>query len=111
MTEKELQETLSKNIKFYRKGKFTQETLAEKIGVSTQNINNIEGKRRFPRTDTLVKIADALGVEVYQLFVPSGVEPVIIEKSDENERIRGAIRHEVVEETRLFLNRALDRMM
>lgn len=57
MTEKELLETLSKNIKFYRKGKFTQETLAEKIGVSVQNINNVEGMRRFPRTENLVKIA------------------------------------------------------
>ena len=48
MTEKELLETLSQNIKYYRKGKFTQETLAEKVGVSAHNINNIEGKRRFP---------------------------------------------------------------
>ena len=58
MKEKELLEILSQNIKFYRKGKFTQETLAEKIGVSVQNINNVEGKRRFPRTENLIKIAD-----------------------------------------------------
>ena len=70
MTENELLETLSQNIKFYRKDKFTQETLAEKVGVSAHNINNIEGKRRFPRTENLIKIADALGVEVYQLFIP-----------------------------------------
>lgn len=110
MTEQELQETLSQNIKFYRKGKFTQETLAEKIGVSSQNINNIEGKRRFPRTDTLVKIADALGVEVYQLFVPQNVTPITIEENDENERIRSAIQKEVIEDVRLTLNKALDRM-
>ena len=110
MTEQELQETLSQNIKLYRKGKFTQETLAEKIGVSSQNINNIEGKRRFPRTDTLVKIADALGVEVYQLFVPQNTTPIIIEENDENERIRSEIQKEVVESVRLTLNKALDRM-
>ena len=110
MTEQELQETLSQNIKLYRKGKFTQETLAEKIGVSSQNINNIEGKRRFPRTDTLVKIADALGVEVYQLFVPQNTTPIIIEENDENERIRSEIQREVVESVRLTLNKALDRM-
>ena len=110
MTEQELQETLSQNIKLYRKGKFTQETLAEKIGVSSQNINNIEGKRRFPRTDTLVKIADALGVEVYQLFVPQNITPIVIEENDENERIRSEIQKEVVESVRLTLNKALDRM-
>ena len=110
MTEQELQETLSQNIKLYRKGKFTQETLAEKIGVSSQNINNIEGRRRFPRTDTLVKIADALGVEVYQLFVPQNTTPIVIEENDENERIRSEIQKEVVESVRLTLNKALDRM-
>ena len=110
MTEQELQETLSQNIKLYRKGKFTQETLAEKIGVSSQNINNIEGKRRFPRTETLVKIADALCVEVYQLFVPQNTTPIVIEENDENERIRSEIQKEVVESVRLTLNKALDRM-
>ena len=39
MTEQQLHETLSQNIKKYRKGKYTQEQLAEKIGVSSQNIN------------------------------------------------------------------------
>ena len=110
MTEKELQEILSQNIKFYRRGKFTQETLAERIGVSGHNINNIEGRRRFPRTDTLVKIADALGVEVYQLFMPRNSEPVVIEENDETERIRGEIQKEVIEDVRLTVNRALDRM-
>lgn len=111
MTEDELKGVLSTNIKRYRKGKFTQEALAERLGVSAQNINDIEGKRRFPRTDTLVRIADALEVEVYQLFVPSGTEPVLIEESDENERIRSAIRKEVVEDVRRALDRTLDRMM
>ena len=71
MTVIELKETLSKNIKKYRKGRFTQETLAEAIGVSPQNINDIEGKRRWPREETLVKLADILGIEIYELFIPS----------------------------------------
>lgn len=110
MTEKELQETLAQNVKLYRKGKFTQESLAERLGVSTQNINDIEGRRRFPRTDTLVKIAEALGVEVYQLFVPQNTAPIIIEKSDENERIRSAIQKEVIEDVRRAMNRTLDKL-
>ena len=110
MTEQELLETLSQNIKFYRKGKFTQETLAEKIGVSAQNINNVEGKRRFPRTENLIKIADALGVEVYQLFIPKNKTPVVIEDTPENEKIRNQITNEVVDDVRNILNKTLDKM-
>ena len=105
-----LLETLSQNIKYYRKGKFTQETLAEKVGVSAHNINNIEGKRRFPRTENLIKIADALGVEVYQLFIPKDKTPVIIEQTPENEKIRSQITEEVVADVRNILNKALDKI-
>lgn len=110
MTEKELLETLSQNIKFYRKGKFTQETLAEAIGVSAHNINNIEGKRRFPRTENLLKIADALGVEVYQLFIPKDKTPIVIEDTPENERIRAQITEKIVADVRNILNKTLDKI-
>lgn len=110
MTEQELLETLSQNIKLYRKGKFTQETLAEEIGISAQNINNVEGKRRFPRTENLVKIADALGVEVYQLFIPQDKTPITIEETPENEKIRSQITDEVVDDVRRILNKALDKI-
>ncbi len=110
MTENELKAIFSDNIKKYRSGKFTQETLAEKIGVSAQNINDIEGKRRFPRTDTLVKIANALNVEVYQLFVPQDKTPVVIEETPENEKIRAQMTNEIVEEIRHGVNKILDKI-
>ena len=110
MTENDLKSIFSENIKKYRSGKFTQETLAEKIGVSAQNINDIEGKRRFPRTDTLVKIADALDVEVYQLFIPQDKTPVVIEETPENEKIRAQMTDEIVEEIRHGVNKMLDKI-
>ena len=110
MTEDELKAVFSDNIKKYRSGKFTQETLAEKIGVSAQNINDIEGKRRFPRTDTLVKIANALNVEVYQLFVPKDKTPVVIAETPENEKIRAQMTDEIVEEIRHGVNKILDKI-
>lgn len=110
MTENELKSVFSDNIKKYRNGKFTQESLAEKIGVSAQNINDIEGKRRFPRTDTLVKIANALNVEVYQLFIPQDKTPVIIEETPENEKIRAQMTDEIVEEIRHGVNKMLDKI-
>ena len=110
MTENDLKSIFSENIKKYRSGKFTQETLAEKIGVSAQNINDIEGKRRFPRTDTLVKIANALDVEVYQLFIPQNKTPVVIEETPENEKIRAQMTDEIVEEIRHGVNKILDKI-
>lgn len=85
--------------------------MAEAIGVSSQNINDIEGKRRFPRPDTLVKIAAALGVEVYQLFVPHDTKPIVIEETPKNERIRAQITEEVVDDVRRAMTKALDKIL
>lgn len=109
MTEKELHETLSFNIKKYRKGKFTQEQLAEKIGVSAQNINDIEGKRRWPREGTLVKIADALEIDVYQLFVPINLEEIVIDNNDENIKIRLKIKEQIVSDFQNTVNKMLNK--
>ena len=47
----------------------TQQQLAEKSGVSRQTINNIENDEHYNTTfNTLVKLADALGVTVDQIF-------------------------------------------
>lgn len=109
MTEQQLHETLSQNIKKYRKGKYTQEQLAEKIGVSSQNINDIEGKRRWPRESTLIKIADALEIEVYQLFIPNDLSNIQIENTDENEKIRSTIQQRLVSDFRKSMNNMLDK--
>ena len=109
MTEQQLHETLSQNIKKYRKGLFTQEQLAEKIGVSSQNINDIEGKRRWPRESTLIKIAEALKIEVYQLFIPNDLSNIIIDDSDENAKIRAKLQKQLVSDFRKTMNNMLDK--
>lgn len=111
MTKEDLCEILSKNIKKYRKGIFTQESLAEKVGLSVQQINGIECGRKFVSTESLLKIANALKVQVYQLFVPQDEEPVKIEETPENEKIRAEIEAEVVQDVRLALERALDKII
>ncbi len=110
MTEIELKTVLAENIKRYRKGKFTQETLAEATGVSSQNINDIEGKRRWPREGTLIKIAEVLKVDVYQLFVPENQTPVIIDETPENEKIRKEMNRQLVESLRKSINLALNKL-
>ena len=79
MTGNELLEILSTNIKFYRKEKsWTQEKLAEEAEMSVQAVNFFEGKRRWPGEDSLSKIASALDIEVYQLFIQQDKTPVFI---------------------------------
>jgi len=73
MTEDEakLRKSLSANIKRYRaKLGLSQEKLAEIVELSDQTINDIEGCRTWVSDKTIVKIARAFNIEVYQLFFP-----------------------------------------
>ena len=110
MTKEELCKILSYNIKKYRNGKFTQESLAETAGLSPQQINGIEGCRKFVSTESLLKIATALNVEVYQLFVPQDITPIVIDETPENEKIRKQIKDEVLDDIKYNLNKVLDKM-
>lgn len=111
MTGNELLETLSTNIKIYRKEKsWTQEKLAEEADLSVQAINFFEGKRRWPGEDSLSKIASALDVEVYQLFIPHGRTPIKIEDTPENEKIRMQITENVLEAIEHNLEKTLEKL-
>ena len=66
-----LRKILSANIKKYRAEMgLSQEKLAELVSLSDQTINDIEGCRSWVSDKTLVKIAKALKVEIYQLLFP-----------------------------------------
>lgn len=111
MTGTELLETLSRNIKNFRKEKtWTQEKLAEEAELSPQAINAIEGKRRWPGEETVSQIATALDVEVYQLFIPQDKTPIKIEETPENEKIREQLKSNLLENIRKSLERTLDKM-
>ena len=69
--EYKLRKLLSANIKKYRTELgLSQEKLAEIVALSDQTINDIEGCRTWVSDKTLVRIARALKVEVYQLIYP-----------------------------------------
>ena len=71
MESQELRETLSQNLKKYRKIKgWSQFELAEKAEISEQTVNSIEGLRLWPSDKTLAKIANVLEVEMYRVFFP-----------------------------------------
>ena len=61
-------------------------------------------------TESLLKIATALNIEVYQLFIPQDKKTLIIEETPENERIRAQLTEEIVEQIRLSVNKSLDKV-
>ncbi|WP_461255339.1 helix-turn-helix domain-containing protein [Treponema sp. R80B11-R83G3] len=67
----DLRRTLSQNIKKQRKilG-LTQEKLAEAANLSSQTINDIEGCRMWVSDKTILKLANVLHIDAYQLFEP-----------------------------------------
>ncbi|WP_461256094.1 helix-turn-helix domain-containing protein [Treponema sp. R80B11-R83G3] len=70
MTGADLRQILSKNIKLLRKKRsLSQIELAEKADISIPFLSNIERGNKWPYPDTLAKLAEALDVEAYALFV------------------------------------------
>jgi len=84
MTEEELQTRVIENIRTLRKkAGLSQEKLADKADISRQMMNDIEGRRRWLTKGTLVKLANALGVDVHELFIPAEKESYIANLIDE----------------------------
>jgi len=48
---------------------FSQAKLAEKVNVSTHHIAMIELARNFPTSELMERIADALDIKIYELFL------------------------------------------
>lgn len=71
----ELKTRLSCNLKKFRKEKkWSQFDLAVQSNLAEQTINSIEGKRIWASDKTLVKLANALEIDVFYLLLPSGTE-------------------------------------
>ncbi|MDR0551360.1 MAG: helix-turn-helix transcriptional regulator [Spirochaetaceae bacterium] len=65
-----LREILAKNLrKNRRKCGFSQEKLAEKAGISTQYLAMMEIARKFPAQEVLERLAGAMEIKVYELFL------------------------------------------
>lgn len=61
---------LGKKIKEYRKRSgYTQEQLAEMIGIGTPNISYIETGKYAPSMETLAKLSEIFNVSPYELYM------------------------------------------
>jgi transcriptional regulator with XRE-family HTH domain len=50
--------------------KLAASSLAKRAGISPKTLNNILNSRHSPQLDVLAKVADALKVELWQLWLP-----------------------------------------
>jgi transcriptional regulator with XRE-family HTH domain len=65
-----IRDTLGKNIKLLRARRgLSQAEFAEKANISIPFLSNIERGIKYPQPDMLSRIANALGVEVNELFI------------------------------------------
>ena len=102
MTEDELQTRVIQNIRALRKkAGLSQEKLADKADISRQLMNDIEGRRRWLSKKTLVKLANALEVDVHELFIPSAKE------NEKTQGIYDTITQEVVSQVKEAVDKAL----
>lgn len=64
-----IKKDLTNQIKVYRAmNDWTQEELANRVGVTRKTINTIENGRFIPSTVLAIKIAKAFGVQVEDVF-------------------------------------------
>ena len=71
MTEMDLKAILSQNIRRLRGyHKLSQADLAEKIDISIPFLSDIENGKKWVSPATLLKMADALSIEAYELLKP-----------------------------------------
>jgi len=65
-----LREILAHNLKKKRQNcGFSQAKLAEMVNVSTHHIATIETARNYPTLDLIERMANALDIEIYELFI------------------------------------------
>ena len=72
---KEIREIFGQNIrKFRNRRNWSQADLAEFADISLNFLSEIERGKKWPHPDTLSKLADALGIRVFELFLEENMD-------------------------------------
>ena len=78
---------LAQNIKFYRKNKkLSQFELAELAGINEKTVTRAESGKIYIKLQVLYKIAKALNIPIYRLFIPQ-----VYEKNESAENLKAII--------------------
>jgi transcriptional regulator with XRE-family HTH domain len=76
-----LREILAHNLRKKRRNYgISQAKLAEMVNVSTHHIATIETARNYPTLDLVERMANALNIEIYELFIDPLSPPVEMER-------------------------------
>ena len=87
--------------KLRRENGFTQEQLAEKVGVSFQTVSRWETGRGMPAVDSLEPLAEVLGLSVSELLsgkrltpeeLPKAASPEVLKLAEEDRELYDALR-------------------
>ncbi len=71
MDNKEIKRIPANNVRLLRaKKRFSQEAIAELAGIGQNQVSEIENERSNPSLETIVKIANSLETQVFELFKP-----------------------------------------
>jgi transcriptional regulator with XRE-family HTH domain len=87
--------------KLRQKSGFTQAQLAEKVNVSTHHIGMIELSRNYPTLELVERIANALDIEIHELFI----DP--FSSNNELEQLRQKIKGDTKQLFDEFLEKAI----
>lgn len=80
MVEMELSQVIGKRVKLARQMRgLSQKQLAEKVGLTTQGLSQIETARKPPSWRTVADIADATGLDVFWFAWPYEEDPKTLE--------------------------------
>jgi len=76
MDGKELRAIFGRNVRIYRSRRnWSQADLAEYANISINFLGDIERGKKWPHPETLTKLADALEIRVFELFMEEDTEP------------------------------------
>jgi len=71
----ELRAIFGKNVRLYRNRRnWSQADLAEYAKISINFLGDIERGKKWPHPDTLAKMADALEIKVFELFLEEDID-------------------------------------
>ena len=109
--EQALKDTLSSNIKKFRhRRNWSQFALAAKVNISTNFLADIEAGNTWVSAQTLVKLAQALEIEAFELLKPQeeGTTPKIKPKNDKNNAILNKFSQDLTIVLKESMEKALD---
>ena len=96
---KELRAIFGKNVRIYRNRRnWSQADLAEHANISINFLGDIERGKKWPHPETLTKLADALEIRVFELFME--------EENELNPKAKNLMNH-FIKDVSLSINKTL----